>query len=106
MFRGFSEYFDMGELLALAAPKKLVVVSGALDPIFPLDGAKRMVADAKRVYDALGMSDSIAHVIACHGRSQVLRRYRVGRAEEDAVEIEGTAARDSLFFCLFSGILS
>ena len=64
---GILRYFDMGELLALAAPKKLVVVSGALDPIFPLDGAKRMVADAKRVYDALGMSDSIAHVIGPEG---------------------------------------
>ena len=64
---GILEYFDMGDLLALCAPRRLVVVSGRDDNIFPLDGARRMVADAKRVYDALGASANIAHVIGDGG---------------------------------------
>ncbi len=61
------EYFDMGELLAMTAPRKLVVVSGKDDGIFPLEGAKQCVADAKRMYDALGAEDKIAHVIGDGG---------------------------------------
>lgn len=61
------KYFDMGELLAMTAPRKLVVVNGALDDIFPLDEAKRMVAEAGRVYAALGRPDRIAHVIGDEG---------------------------------------
>ncbi len=57
------QYFDFGERLAMTAPRKLVVVSGKDDPIFPLEGAKKCVADAKRLYDALGEGDKIAHVI-------------------------------------------
>ena len=61
------EYFDMGELLAMTAPRQLVVVSGPEDNIFPLEGAKKCVADAKKVYDALGAGDKIAHVIGFEG---------------------------------------
>jgi hypothetical protein len=60
-------YFDMGELLALTAPRKLVVVNGELDDIFPLAEAKEMVAEASRVYAALGRPDRIAHVIGAEG---------------------------------------
>jgi len=61
------EYFDMCELLAMAAPKKLVVVSGKEDPIFPIDGAKRMVAEAAKAYAAAGVPDRIAHAIGGGG---------------------------------------
>ncbi|MCQ2430978.1 MAG: acetylxylan esterase [Clostridia bacterium] len=60
---GIAKVFDMGELCGLIAPRKLVVVSGHNDPIFPLDGAKACVAEAKRIYTALGAPDNIAHVV-------------------------------------------
>ena len=61
------KYFDMSELLAMIAPRRLVVVSGALDSIFPLAEAKEMTAEAAKVYEALGASDRIAHVVGDEG---------------------------------------
>lgn len=61
------EYFDMSELLALAAPRKLVVVSGQLDDIFPIDEAKQMTAIAKKAFDAAGVPERIAHVVGDEG---------------------------------------
>lgn len=57
------EYFDMSELLMMAAPKKLVVVSGREDNIFPLKEALEMSASAKKAYEAAGVPDRIAHVV-------------------------------------------
>lgn len=53
----------MGELLGMIAPRKLVVVSGRKDEIFPLVGAKAMVNDARRVYRAFDAADRCKHVI-------------------------------------------
>lgn len=61
------EYFDMSELLMLAAPRKLVVVSGNLDKIFPITEAKEMVEIAKKAFAAAGVPDRIAHVIGDEG---------------------------------------
>lgn len=60
---GVVKAFDMGDLCAMTAPRSLVVVSGARDPIFPLDGAKACVALGQKMYDALGVPDAIAHVV-------------------------------------------
>ena len=62
-----ARYFDMGDLLALAAPKRMVVVSGAIDEGFLLDGAKNSVAIGRRGYEALGASDNLVHVIGGAG---------------------------------------
>ncbi len=64
---GIAKAFDMGDLCAMVAPRPLVVVSGAEDPIFPLDGAKACVAEGKRMYDALGVPENIAHVVGDGG---------------------------------------
>ena len=64
---GILNYFDMSELIALTAPRKLVVVSGALDNIFPLKEAKEMVAIGKKAYGAYGEPDHIAHVVGDEG---------------------------------------
>ncbi len=64
---GILNYFDMSELIALTAPRKLVVVSGALDNIFPLKEAKEMVAIGKKAYGAYGEPDHIAHVVGGEG---------------------------------------
>ncbi|MBQ8249971.1 MAG: hypothetical protein IJY93_08890 [Clostridia bacterium] len=60
-------YFDMAEILMMSAPRKLVVVSGAEDPIFPVKEAKEMVAEAKEFYTAAGAPERIAHVIGDGG---------------------------------------
>jgi len=60
-------YFDMSELLAMTAPRKLVVVTGEHDTIFPVTEAKEMVAIAKKAYAAAGVPDYIAHVIGEEG---------------------------------------
>ena len=61
------EYFDMSEILAMIAPKKLVVVSGQKDDIFPIKEAKEMVAIAKKAYIAAGVPEKITHCIGDEG---------------------------------------
>lgn len=57
------EYFDMGDLICMAAPTAYIQVNGDADPIFPIDGAKEVFIQGKKAYDALGISDKIVHVI-------------------------------------------
>ena len=64
---GILNYFDMSELIALTAPRKLVVVSGALDDIFPLKEAREMVGIGKKAYDAYGVPEHIAHAVGEEG---------------------------------------
>ncbi|MCI8388487.1 MAG: hypothetical protein HFE63_08505 [Clostridiales bacterium] len=61
------KYFDMSELIAMNAPRKLVVVSGEKDSIFPIAEARKMVAIGHKAYDAVGASDRIAHVVGGEG---------------------------------------
>lgn len=51
--------FDMGDLCGLIAPRKLVVVSGLEDPIFPHDGVAESVDVAKKYYTAAGVPDYV-----------------------------------------------
>ena len=51
--------FDMGELCAMVAPRPLLVVNGRYDPIFPLSGAEACVAEARRLYEAMGAGDRL-----------------------------------------------
>ena len=59
-----AKYFDMGDIVAMAAPVHQVVVSGAEDNGFLIDGAINSVAVGRLGYEALGASDSLYHVIA------------------------------------------
>ena len=60
---GIALDFDMGELCAMVAPRPLLVVSGRSDPIFPLAGAQACVAEARRVYEAMGAGSRLHHII-------------------------------------------
>ena len=62
-----AEFFDMGDLLCMAAPKPFVQVNGAKDDIFPLDGAKQMVAQGKTAYAVYGAEDKLVHVVGAAG---------------------------------------
>ncbi len=64
---GIMNHFDMGDLAAMIAPRPLTVVNGGTDASFPIESAKEQVAIARRVYEALGAGDKIAHVIGHEG---------------------------------------
>lgn len=64
---GIANYFDMGDLCALCAPRSQVVINGVSDDIFPIDGAKACVDVARTVYSALGADDNLIHVIGKEG---------------------------------------
>ena len=64
---GIAKYFDMGDLAILIAPKKLVVVCGKDDPIFPLHGVVQMFDIMKNLYRAAGAEDACALVIGQEG---------------------------------------
>ena len=59
---GIANYFDMGDLMAMACPKYYVQVSGKTDPIFPLEGARKMFEAGKKGYETKGLSDKCALV--------------------------------------------
>ena len=58
-----ARYFDMGDLAVMIAPKKLVVVSGERDPIFPLHGVREVYGVIETLYQASGVPDSCALVV-------------------------------------------
>ena len=62
-----AKYFDMGDLCALCAPRGLVVVSGAEDGIFPIEGAKVCVEVGREAFKAVGREQAIVHVIGAGG---------------------------------------
>ena len=62
-----ARYFDMGDLAVMIAPKKLVVVCGENDPIFPLFGVKETFDIIKTLYTACSMPDSCSLVIGKGG---------------------------------------
>jgi len=52
-----AEYFDMGDLMAMAYPKAFVQVSGIEDNIFPVDAAEKMFNFGKSAYASMGKED-------------------------------------------------
>ena len=64
---GIMNHFDMGDLAAMIAPRPLAAVNGVTDASFPIESAKEQVIIARRVYEALGAGNKIAHVIGSEG---------------------------------------
>jgi dienelactone hydrolase len=62
-----AEYFDMGDLMAMACPKLYVQVNGSEDPIFPLPGAKEVFEQGRRAYFAQGCADRCCHIVGAGG---------------------------------------
>lgn len=52
-----AEYFDMGDLLAMAYPKAFIQVSGLEDPIFPIAGAREVFHKGRKFYMDQGAED-------------------------------------------------
>ena len=53
-------YFEMEDLACLIAPRKLAIVAGELDPIFPIDGVRRGFEGVKAIYAAAGASENLS----------------------------------------------
>lgn len=62
-----AEYFDMGDLMAMAAPKYFVQVNGVEDPIFPIDSAKEVFEKGLAAYKSLGAEDKAVLVVGPEG---------------------------------------
>ena len=64
---GIMNYFDMGDLAGLIAPRPLVIVNGALDTIFPIESAREQFAIAESYYAAADAAAKIAHIVGAEG---------------------------------------
>lgn len=56
-------YFEMQDLACLIAPRKLAIVAGELDPIFPIGGVKRGFETVKKIYAAAGADENTSLTI-------------------------------------------
>jgi dienelactone hydrolase len=50
---------EMGELAGLIAPRGLLVVAGAEDPIFPLAGVRKAFSSARSIFKAAGCAEGV-----------------------------------------------
>ena len=57
-----ANYFDRGDLAGMIAPRKLVVVNGINDNIFPDEGVRESYEIIEKMYAAAGVPDSCALV--------------------------------------------
>jgi len=64
---GIVRYFDMGDLAVMIAPKKLVVVCGKTDDIFPLHGVQETFDIIKKLYKASDAEDNCALIVGQEG---------------------------------------
>lgn len=55
-----ANYFDMGELFAMAYPKYFIQVSGKKDEIFPIEGAEKVFEKGRSFYEKQGGGDRCA----------------------------------------------
>lgn len=62
-----AKYFDMGDLAGLIAPRKLVMVSGKEDKIFPIDGAQETYDLSSKMFKFAGAENNCAFVIGDGG---------------------------------------
>jgi hypothetical protein len=70
---------DMAGLCGLIHPRPLLVVNGTLDPQFPVDGAREVVAQLRGIYDAIDPERlRLAAIEADHGYSQPMREAAYG----------------------------
>jgi cephalosporin-C deacetylase-like acetyl esterase len=60
---GVLQYFEMGDLAGLIAPRPLVVVAGRDDPIFPIAAVKETFSKITEIYGACGAPDSCSLIV-------------------------------------------
>ena len=57
-----TRYFEMGDMAVMIAPRKLVVVAGEQDPIFPIEATRKTCELIRRIYDKAGVSENFGYV--------------------------------------------
>ena len=62
-----AQYFDMGDIMAMAYPKYFIQVNGDEDKIFPLFGAKEVFEKGKKAYEDMSLGERCVHVIGNGG---------------------------------------
>jgi len=62
-----AKYFDMGDLAGLIAPRKLIIVNGKKDDIFPDEGVRETYEIVKELYGAAGVPENCALVTGSEG---------------------------------------
>ena len=60
---GIRKFFNMGDIGCLIAPRKLIVVNGDEDPIFPIEGAKESFETISKAYKKYGAENKCRMVI-------------------------------------------
>jgi len=60
---GILKVAEMGELAGLIAPRRLLIVAGRQDSIFPFEGVEKAFATAKEIFGAAGRPDNIKLVV-------------------------------------------
>ena len=60
---GAYRYFDMQDLAVLIAPRKLLIINGQEDIIFPIEGVKRGYETVKKIYSKVNCKDNCKLVI-------------------------------------------
>lgn len=55
---GGINYFEMQDLSAIIAPRKLIVIAGKNDDIFPIEGVKEGFETVKRIYEKSGVPEN------------------------------------------------
>ncbi len=61
------EWFEMADLACLIAPRRLLIISGKNDEIFPLEGVKDGFKTVKKIYRAAGAADACKMVTTPKG---------------------------------------
>jgi len=56
---GLHRFGEMYDLVALIAPRPMLVEAGDFDPIFPIDAVRGSVARARKIYGLFGASDAV-----------------------------------------------
>jgi hypothetical protein len=70
---------DMAGLCGLIHPRPLLIVNGALDPQFPVDGAREVVGQLRGIYEAVDPERlRLAAIESDHGYSQPMREAAYG----------------------------
>ena len=62
-----AENFDMGDLALTIAPRKLIVVSGLHDPIFPQPGVQKEFRTVKSIFKAAGKEENCRLIVGGEG---------------------------------------
>jgi hypothetical protein len=61
------QWAESADVVGLFAPKPIVLVAGATDPIFPIDGVREAFAAVQAIYTAAGAEDRCALVVGDGG---------------------------------------